>query len=189
MIVMSSKLQELMNKLKVINAETYYHSIHVKSLVSNMIKIMNKEKITSYTSEETDCICKGALLHDIGKLDVKNALLTKDSSLSSEEKNDMSMHTKYGFDIIKNELTDKEYDIVSNICLYHHERITTNHELPLYVQIVSVCDVFDALHSDRIYRNALSYEDAMRIIKQDDSGHFDDILIKYLEKVTCDLKE
>ena len=55
-----------MNELKISNSETYYHSIHVKTFVYNMIKRMNTEGFTSYTGSEIDCICKGALLHDVG---------------------------------------------------------------------------------------------------------------------------
>lgn len=194
MIVMTEKLQKIMDELKVSNAETYYHCLHVKALTFKMIKAMNSEKSTGYTPEEIDSICKGAILHDIGKLDVKNAVLTKDSSLTPEEKNDMSCHTKTGFEMIQDELTETEYDIIKNICLYHHERTDGKgyegkSDLPVYVQLVSICDVFDALRTDRVYRKKLSYDETMRIIKEGGSGHFDENIIAYLEKVTCGSEE
>ena len=86
MIVMQDKLQEIIDELKVTNAETFYHSIHVKSYVYKMLKCMNASGDTSYSQQEIEFICKGAILHDIGKLYVKNYILTKDSFLTDEEK-------------------------------------------------------------------------------------------------------
>lgn len=194
MIVMTEKLQRLLDELKITNAETYYHSLHVKALVFKMIKFMNSEKITSYTPEEIDYICKGAILHDVGKLCVKNVVLTKDSSLTPAEKNDMSHHTATGFEMIRDELSEAEYDIIKNICLYHHERTDGKgyegkNSLPIYVQIVSICDVFDALRTDRVYRKGLSYSETMCIIENGGSGHFDEKIIECLEKVNCNSEE
>lgn len=194
MIVMTEKLQAILDELKITNAETYYHSLHVKSLVFKMIKFMNSEKITNYTPDEIDYICKGAILHDIGKLCVKNVVLTKDSSLTPEEKSAMENHTITGFEMIQSELNETEFDIIKNICLYHHERIdgkgyAGKNNLPVYVQIVSICDVFDALRTDRVYRKGLSYSETMQIIKDGASGYFDENMIKCLEKVTCNLEE
>ena len=189
MIVMTEKLQQIIDELKVVNAETYYHSLRVKTLTFKMIKLMNSEKITSYTPEEIDCICKGAILHDVGKLDVKNAVLTKESSLTPGERSHMSHHTRSGFEIVRDELTETEYDIIKNICLYHHERTDGSgyerkRELPVYVQIVSACDAFDALCTDRIYRKGFSYYETLRIMKEGGSGYFDEGLLKCLEKAT-----
>ena len=191
MIVMTKKLQELMDELKVTNAETYYHSLHVKTLTMKMIRAMNEEGTVNYTSKEIDYICKGAILHDIGKLFVKNVILTKNSALTEEEKQNIVQHTRFGFDAVKSELVEDEYEIIENICLYHHERIDgsgyeAQKDLPVYVQVVSICDVFDALHSDRIYRKGLSYNKTMEIIETGGSGHFDDIIIDYLKKITSE---
>lgn len=189
MIVMTQKLQEIMDELKISNADTYYHSIRVKALVFKMLKWMNKEEKTEYTPEEIDYICKGAILHDVGKLCVKNAVLTKDSGLTQEEMSNMTLHTKLGFELIEDELTQAEYDIIKTICLYHHERLDGGgyegkRELPVYAQIVSICDVFDALRTERIYRKGFSYEKTMEIIKEGGSGYFNKDIIQYLEKVT-----
>ena len=67
MIVMTPALQEMMDNLKITNAETFYHAIHVKNMTVKMIKKMNALGFTEYSPFETDCICKGALLHDLGK--------------------------------------------------------------------------------------------------------------------------
>ena len=194
MITMTKKLQGLMDELKNTNAETFYHSVHVKFLVNRMILLMNAVGITSYTPDELDYICKGALLHDIGKLYVKNSILTKMSSLNEEEKEAITKHTSLGFEAICNELTEDEYEFIKNICLYHHERIDGSgyqnmRDLPLYVQIVSICDVFDALNSDRIYRDKIPYNETIAMIEDGQSGYFSSDIIEFLKKVTKGLEE
>lgn len=188
MIIMPERLQELMDELKISNSETFYHSLHVKSYVMAMMKHMNNDGILPYTKSEREVILKGALLHDIGKLYVKNVILTKDSRLTDEEKDCMTEHTRLGFEAVESSLTEEEYDIVKNICLYHHERIdgkgyNGKTDLPLYVQIVSLCDSYDALTSDRIYRDALEPEKAISIIQNGDCGVFDEEITKYLWKI------
>lgn len=188
MIIMPEKLQQLMDELKETNAETFYHSIHVKSYTLNMMKSMTKDGIISYSKSETDAILKGALLHDIGKLFVKNSVLTKDSKLTDEERVHITEHTRLGFEAVEKFLTDEEYDIVKNICLYHHERIDGNGyggktDLPMYVQIVSVCDAYDALTTDRVYRDALRPEKAISIIQNGDCGNFNAEVLKYLWEI------
>ena len=188
MIIMPERLQELMDELKVANAETYYHSIHVKAYVMAMMKKMTADGVLSYTKIEREAILKGALLHDIGKLFVKNVILTKDSRLTDEEKMNMTEHPRLGFEAVASSLTELEYDIVQNICLYHHERIDGNGyegktELPAYVQIVSACDVYDALTTDRIYRDALEPSAAISMIQNGDCGTFDPEIIKYLWEI------
>ena len=189
MIIMPERLQELMDELKIANAETYYHAIHVKGYVYKMIRLLNTEGVTSYDKSEIDAICKGSLLHDIGKLYVKNYILTKDTGLTEEERERMTEHTRLGFEAVESSLTEVEHDIVKNICLYHHERFDGKGyegktEFPLYVQVVALCDVFDALTTERIYREALDYDKAISMIENGDCGVFDAKLIEYLKMIT-----
>ena len=194
MIKMSAKLRGLMDELKTSRSETYYHSMNMKNIAAKMLKLMNADGVTDYTKEEIDAICKGVLLHDLGKLQVKNAVLTKDSSLTDEEMRDVRKHTVYSFDAVKDELDDSEYEIVKNICLYHHERIDGSGyeqktDLPMYVQVVSICDVFSALYYDRSYREAMDYNAAITILEEGKSGRFDPKLIEYLKKATEEFSE
>ena len=188
MIIMPERLQELMDDLKDTSPETYYHSIRVKTYVYKMIKNTNREGFTDYSAEEIEVICKGALLHDLGKLFVRNYVLTKDSRLTELEKEAITNHTRLGFDAVESSLTKLEYDVVRNICLYHHERIDGNgYEkktgLPMYVDIVAICDVYDALTSNRIYRDALNREEAIELIKNGECGAFREELVKHIEYI------
>lgn len=189
MIVMQDKIQEIIDELKITNAETFYHSIHVKSYVYKMLRYMNEAGITSYSQQEIEFICKGAILHDIGKLFVKNYILTKDSFLTDEEKDEMTEHTRLGFEAVEEVLFEDEYEIIKNICLYHHERADgkgyeQKTDIPLYVQIVSICDAYDALTSDRIYRAGMSRDEAMALITGGRCGYFDDQIVEYLKLAT-----
>lgn len=189
MIVMQDKLQEMIDELKDTNAETFYHSIHVKSYVYKMLKCMNASGYTSYSQQEIEFICKGAILHDIGKLYVKNYILTKDSFLTDEEKDQMIEHTRLGFEAVEEVLFDDEYEIIKNICLYHHERedgkgYEQKMDIPLYVQIVAICDAYDALTSDRVYRAGMSRQEAVGLITDGKCGYFNDQIIEYLKLST-----
>jgi HD-GYP domain-containing protein (c-di-GMP phosphodiesterase class II) len=194
MIIMTPKLQEMMENLKVTNAETYYHAIHVKYLTVKMIKKMNALSLTSFTPFENDCICKGALLHDLGKMGVGNVILTKDSALSEEEWENIKKHPVHGYNMIESELSEEEREIVKNICLYHHERIDGNGytgmtDVPIYVQIVSVCDVFDALCSDRSYKKGMSFRKALELIETGKAGCFNELIVNFLKLVALEQAE
>ena len=173
--------------------ETYIHSLRVKDLTNDMINIMNTFAVTDYSEKERMIICKGAILHDIGKLYIDLEILKKADVLSDDEMRHMSQHTRLGYEAVKDELSDDEHEVIKNICLYHHERLDgkgyeKKSELPMYLQIVSVCDVFDALHSDRIYRKGLNKDECFRIIRgRGRGGAFNGILVDFLEKIVSDI--
>ena len=192
MIVMTKKLQKMMDELKKTNSETYYHCVHVKSLVYKMVKLMNSEGRTNYTPKQIDAICKGAFLHDIGKLYISNAVLTKMASLDAEEMGHMTKHTSLGYEAVKEELSEDEDEIIKNILLFHHERrdgsgYEKKTDLPEYVRITAICDAFDALHSDRVYRKRMSKEKALSLIKNGECGKFSDEMYECLEKAVEDI--
>ncbi len=189
MITMSPKLDSMFKEMKVANAETFFHSLRVKNLTAHMIERTNHDGVTSYTPAEVDAICKGALLHDIGKLFVKNFILTKETYLTPEEKALIREHAVLGKEAVKDELGREEYEIVTNICLLHHERIDGSGymgkvEIPFYVQIAAICDVFDALYSDRVYREGFTAEKSMQLIREGACGAFDEKLISYMQRIT-----
>ncbi|MBQ8526789.1 MAG: HD domain-containing protein [Clostridia bacterium] len=189
---MSRRLDLMMQELKNTNAETFFHSLRTKKLVLEMIEKTNSHGLTDYSSEEIDCICKGALLHDIGKLQVDNFILTKETYLTPEEKEQVQEHVEYGYNIVKNELEQSELKIVTDICRYHHERCdgsgyTGMTDLPMYVNIVAICDAFDSLYSDRIYRDGFSAEKSMELIENSACGGFDEKLVKFMGEIARNL--
>ncbi|WP_246942651.1 HD-GYP domain-containing protein [Bacillus pinisoli] len=110
-----------------------------------------------------------SILHDIGKLNIPQEILSKEGKLTEEEYNTIKLHSQYGADLAK-ELGYPRY-IVESI-LHHHERFDgrgypkgiTDEETPLNAKIIAIADTFDALTSNRSYRKAFSAEEAKAIV-------------------------
>lgn len=189
LITLTETEKSLLNELKHSSSETYFHSLRVKNLAVRMIALMQASHTADFSRRDTDIICKGALLHDIGKLYTKNVVLTKASSLSETEREHMKSHTRLGYEAICGEFSEDEREILTNILLYHHERVDGSGyehrtDLPLYVQIVAICDVFDAIHSDRSYHDGLKTPECLKVIRERKSGTFDKAIIDCLEQAT-----
>lgn len=187
MITFSRECEKLLQELKKFSSDTYYHCIRVKKMTYAMLQYINKEE-KRYDQNEIDFICKGALLHDIGKLFVRNYLLTKRTKLTDEEKQAIAQHTACGHEALQKGLSEEESKIILDICLYHHDRVGENAEneeqLPQYVQIVSICDSYDALSSERIYHRSHSREETLAMIENGECGTFTPYMIECLKKIT-----
>jgi len=132
--------------------------------------------------EKMRALIKGAFLHDVGKIGVSDTILLKPDRLTKEEFTLMKKHVSYGVEIIENSawLADAK-DVVA----YHHERYDSkgymkglsNEEIPLIARIFMICDVFDALSSQRPYKNAFSFDKSIEMIKEESGTHFDPSLV------------
>ena len=130
-----------------------------------------------YKGEELDRIYYVALLHDCGKIGVPDHILGKPGRLTDEEFEVIKSHTVRGGEIMSH---FKSLENVGEGALYHHERYdgTGNNglkgeEIPVEARVVTVCDVYDALISERTYKKAWSKEDALRYLKDNESKIFD----------------
>lgn len=188
MIELSKNLERLLREMKTAHPETFYHSLRVKNLTAEMLQKSQEKGLSHYSESQLDSICKGALLHDLGKLKVNNALLTKTSALEAGEMDHLREHARLGAEMVEGELGPAEREIVQNICRFHHERTDGGgyegeRELPLYVWVVALCDAFDALRSDRIYRQSFPVEKIFQMLRQGECGQFDPALIDLLESM------
>ncbi|HYE11196.1 MAG TPA: HD-GYP domain-containing protein, partial [Patescibacteria group bacterium] len=135
-----------------------------------------------------------AILHDIGKIGVDESILNKPGRLTEEEFDKIKQHPEIGVKIIKD--IDFLQD-VSRIILSHHERYDgtgypegrKNENIVLESQILSLADVFDALTSERPYRNAMTVEEAIEIIENGKGSQFDYKLADAFIKMVKDNKE
>jgi putative two-component system response regulator len=119
-----------------------------------------------------------AALHDLGKQKIPPSILNKPAKLTHEEMEIMKAHTILGAKMLTS-LQGDLGDMVQKICLWHHEFHNGKgywgkraDELPAYVPLVSVCDVFVALISERPYKKAFSLEDALAYIQSQSGTRF-----------------
>lgn len=132
---------------------------------------------------------KGGALHDIGKIGVKDAILLKPGKLTPDEFEDIKKHPETGENICSPLNSLKP---VLPLIKHHHERYDgsgypsglVGDEIPLLARIMAIVDVYDALTSRRAYRDAMSHEQAMRILRRDTAeGKFDPALFAEFEEM------
>jgi putative two-component system response regulator len=124
---------------------------------------------------DLDALYRGAFLHDIGKIAVPDSVLLKKGKLTPDEYAVMKQHPVIGDDLCR---TVRSLAPVRAIVRHHHERLDgrgypdglAGDEISLLAGIVSVVDVFDALTTDRPYRNALSVDVALEMMRDDAKG-------------------
>ena len=124
---------------------------------------------------DIDSLYRGAFLHDIGKIAIPDSLLLKKSRLSPSEYEVMKRHSVIGDELCR---TVRSLERVRQIVRHHHERLDgtgypdglIGNQIPLLAQIVTVVDVFDALTTDRPYRNALSDAIAYQTLREEASA-------------------
>ena len=135
-------------------------------------------KVLGLSDKILERIYIGAFLHDIGKIGIPDAILLKPTVLTPIEKKLVQKHPVLGFELLKDR--KKNLPCVLDIILKHHERLDgsgyplglTYKEIPYYVNIVSIADVFDALTTERPYKAALSLDKALSVIKEDKGKAF-----------------
>ena len=142
-----------------------------------------------YTDQLTDKfiedVVRSAPLHDIGKINVSDVILNKPGKLTDEEFETMKYHTTAGKDMIDQviETVNGESYLheARNLAGYHHEKWNgkgypeglAGEDIPLSARIMAIADVFDALSSKRCYKDAMPFEKAVNIIREDAGSHFD----------------
>lgn len=136
-----------------------------------------------------------AALHDVGKVGIPDAILKKPGKLTDEERRRMNSHTTIGGDTliaVRREWSEDEFlRIAAEIALSHHERWDgkgypfglAGEDISLSARIIAVADVYDALTSKRVYKDAMPHDEAMRIIVGDAGKHFDPQVVEAFRSV------
>jgi len=137
-------------------------------------------------------LIKGAFLHDVGKIGIRDALLHKPGRLSPEEMEEMRQHVQHGRDIVSRSTWLRDaLEIIGG----HHERFDgtgydqqlKGQDIPLVARIFAVADVFDALATARPYKKALPYEAAIGIMGSGRGSHFDSEVFDAFWPIATDL--
>ena len=121
-----------------------------------------------------------APLHDVGKIGISDSILLKPGKLTVEEFEAMKAHCEIGYRILA-ESTSDVLSLGAEIALTHHEKFAGNgyprglagENIPISGRIAAICDVFDALTSERVYKKAIPPEEALIIMNEGRGTHFD----------------
>lgn len=161
--------------VKAIGAKDFYTEQH-SNRVTAVSKILAQKMNCS--AEELDILHTAGLLHDIGKIGIRDDILLKPGKLTEEEYDIIKTHSVIGANIIGQlGLWEREQQIIR--C--HHERFDGNGypdgikgtDIPFLARILSVADVYDALASDRSYRKKMEEEQILEIIQRGKGSFFD----------------
>ena len=171
-----------------IDAKDPYTNGHSKR-VATYTKCIAKEM--GYDGEELDRIYYVALLHDCGKIGVPDNILGKPGMLTDEEFEIIKSHTIHGGEILS---SFKSLENAGEGALYHHERYDgkgypegrSGEAIPLIARMICVADSFDAMNTNRVYRNRLPKEKIIEEIEKNKGSQFDpkvaDIMFKLLNE-------
>lgn len=144
-------------------------------------------------------ITTASSLHDIGKIGIDEKILNKPGRLTNEEFEVMKTHTLIGASMLKSMdyyQDEKLIKIAYEICRWHHERYDgkgypdrlEGEKIPISAQVVSIVDVYDALVSKRVYKEAYSHEKAIQMIQDGECGAFNPILLECLLDIQDKIK-
>ncbi|WNC73489.1 two-component system response regulator [Thalassotalea psychrophila] len=147
-------------------------------------------------SDWAELLFDAAPMHDIGKIGIADNIILKPSKLNDDEWKEMQRHVEYGAEILGND-DSPLLSLAVEVCLYHHEKFDGSgypHQLkgkniPLSARIVAIADVFDALTSERPYKEAWSIEQAFTYITEQSGKHFDPDLIEPFKNCLERIKE
>ena len=183
------------------NGESGLHVVHINTLTRLLLERL-VENTDAYNLTPDDCylISTASAFHDIGKVGIDESILNKPGKLTEEEFETMKKHTLIGasmLDKLEHYKDEKMIKIAYQICRWHHERYDgkgypdglTGEQIPIAAQVVSVADVYDALVSKRVYKDAYSHEQAMKMILNGECGAFNPLLMEVLVEIQDKIKE
>lgn len=162
-----------MVRVKEADEYTYMHSVAVCALMAALARELGLPEKAVYEAG------MAGLLHDVGKMAIDDAVLNKPGSLTDEEFLQIKRHPEYGVRYLQNAV-EPVSSAVLNACLSHHEKIDgsgypmarTGDNISLLARMAAVCDVYDALTSDRPYKKAWGPAETIQRMAQW-QGHFD----------------
>jgi len=177
-----ASMEALARAIDARDASTFGHSARVAAVSLEIAEAMQ------LSDKDREALRRAALLHDIGKIGIEDKVLHKPGPLNATEADDMREHPRIGYDMLKG-LPFLKPSLPG--ILYHHERWDgagypsglRGTAVPLPVRILAVADVFDALTSDRPYRDGLSFEAATAGIRIEAGLQFDpDVVTAFLSR-------
>ncbi|MBR2210214.1 MAG: HD domain-containing protein [Fibrobacter sp.] len=175
------------------DSNTGSHIKRTSNVVSILVDYLRQKDNRSLSDFFYDSLITAAPMHDIGKIAVDDRILRKPGRFTPEEYEEMKSHPEKGAMIVENLLTSIEtpefVQIVCNVTRYHHERYDgggypsklKGEDIPYEARIMAVADVYDALVSQRCYKEAMSFDKAYSIVIEGMGSQFDPSLRECFE--------
>jgi putative nucleotidyltransferase with HDIG domain len=169
-------------RLKTADDYTYMHSVAVCAL---MIALARQLKLDEQQTRQAGL---AGLLHDLGKAMVPNEVLNKPGKLTDEEFAIVKKHPEYGHEALLQ--GSGVSDIALDVCLHHHEKVDGSgyphklkgEEISLFAKMGAVCDVYDAITSNRPYKAGWDPAESLRKMAEWAKGHFDEAIFQAFVK-------
>lgn len=170
------------------DSDTDEHNYRVTLYALRMAEAMDLD------ADDMRALTKGAFLHDVGKIAIRDSILLKPGKLTPDEYEVMKTHVRHGLEVVSRSTWLRDARAVVG---GHHEKFDGNGyprglaggEIPLTARIFTVADVFDALTSRRPYKEALSCADALDILRQGCGEHFDPEIVDIFGGMAAALHE
>ncbi|GBD94880.1 cyclic di-GMP phosphodiesterase response regulator RpfG [bacterium BMS3Abin05] len=163
---------------------------------SRRIKLYADEiaRLAGLSPEERKILRTSALLHDVGKIGVRENVLTKGSKLTEDEYEHIKSHVVITRNILSKIHFTRENSIIPDIASTHHEKLDGSgypdglkgNKIPLGGKILAIADVFDALTSIRHYRDRMDFSQVLDHLNRDSGTKYDSRLIRAFEKIRLD---
>lgn len=177
------------------NGESGLHVLHVQTITELLLKrLVQKTQKYELSNADISLISVSSALHDIGKIAIDEKILNKPGRLTKEEFEIMKTHSSIGASMLE-ELPfyqdEKLITIATQICHWHHERYDgrgypdglKGEEIPISAQVVALADVYDALTSQRVYKDAYSHDKSLEMIFNGECGTFNPLLLECLKDI------
>ena len=183
----------LFSLAKTVEAKDEYTQGHVERVSKLAITLGKKMGLSE---EEMEALRYGGILHDIGKIGIPGNILNKPGPLSPEEWEVMKNHPVAGYNICLP--LKKNLGYALEVIRHHHEKLDgsgypdgiKDEEISTAARIMAVVDIYDALVTDRPYRNGMPLEKAAEILKQDaDNEKLDPLVVDYLLEVVGGIRK
>lgn len=178
------------------NGESGRHVTNIEKLTELLLGcLVQRSDTISLDNEERSTIALASALHDIGKMSIDDAILNKPGRLTPEEFEIMKTHTTMGADMLlelgRHHVGNALMEYAYQIARWHHERWDgkgypdglKGNQIPIAAQVVSVADVYDALTSVRVYKDAIPHKEAIQMILDGKCGTFNPLLLDCLLEV------
>jgi putative nucleotidyltransferase with HDIG domain len=165
-----------LSRLKTADNYTYLHSVSVCVL---MIALGRQLGLNDEVLKQAGI---AGLLHDIGKVFIPDEVLNKPGKLTEEEFNIVKMHPLKGWEFLKK--SNEVNDLTLDVCRHHHERVDgkgypdklSGGALTLFARMGAICDVYDAITSNRCYKKGWEPAESIRKMTEWKDGHFDEAI-------------